>query len=100
MEKIEHLEQKIDGIGKSLDKTKMDVESLKKEVIEVRAISTSAYHGYSALAERIEAIKDKQNRFEGKIDNILGKLNALPFKIFAIMISLLAVFLTAVKILK
>jgi len=106
MEKrLDKLENKIEGIGKSLDKTKIEMEDVKRKITETRAMATSSYHGYSALAERIQSVQKNQGRLEGKqdyfaqkLDMILTKMGWLPFKFFAMTMTFIGVLIGIYKL--
>ena len=64
MEKrIEEIERKTEGLAKSLDRVKDDVDILKKETSRIEGIALSADRGYHDLSARVQEIKSSFNKF-------------------------------------
>ena len=64
--RIEEIERKTEGLAKSLDRVKDDVDLLKKETSRIEGIALSADRGYHDLSARVQEIKSSFKEFTGE----------------------------------
>jgi len=87
---VEENARRINGIAKSLDTVKEQVNGMQSQIGEVKGIALSADRGFHILTDRQQALKEAQDKMYGRIEHIGDSISGLykqNFKYFMATLS-------------